>query len=63
MDNSNFIENNTYTNKEDTINIREIFEKYFRHWKFIVLCIVIALIIGFLYLQSRIPIYESSAVV
>ncbi|MDD3630599.1 MAG: polysaccharide biosynthesis tyrosine autokinase [Bacteroidales bacterium] len=63
MDNSNFSENNTYTNKEDTINIREIFEKYFRHWKFIVLCIIIALIIGFLYLQSRTPIYESSAMV
>lgn len=62
MDNSNFSVNNTYTN-EDTINIREIFEKYFRHWKFIVLCIAIALIIGFLYLQSRIPIYESSAMV
>lgn len=62
MDNSNFSVNNTYTN-EDTINIREIFEKYFRHWKFIVICLAIALIIGFLYLQSRIPIYESSAMV
>jgi len=63
MDNSNLSENNTYTNKEDTINLREIFEKYFRHWKFIVICMAIALIIGFLYLQSRTPIYESSATV
>jgi capsular exopolysaccharide synthesis family protein len=48
---------------DDTVNIREIFEKYARHWKFIVICVVLAFIIGFLYLKSRVPTYESKAMV
>lgn len=49
--------------EEDTINLREILEKYFRHWKLILACVIIALVIGFLFLKSKVPIYESSATV
>lgn len=49
--------------EEDTINLREILEKYFRHWKLILACVIIALVICFLFLKSKVPIYESSATV
>lgn len=49
--------------EEDTINLREILEKYFRYWKLILACVIIALVIGFLFLKSKVPIYESSATV
>jgi capsular exopolysaccharide synthesis family protein len=40
------------------IHLREILEKYFFHWKWFVLCIIIAVIASFLYVLYTAPKYE-----
>ena len=47
--------------KEDSINLREEFEKYLHYWKIFLASTLLALIIAFLFLRYSIPIYNSSA--
>ncbi|MGY8927710.1 MAG: Wzz/FepE/Etk N-terminal domain-containing protein, partial [Flavobacteriales bacterium] len=46
---------------EDTVNLREIIEKYAFHWKWFILSTVLFLSIAFLYLRYSQNIYQSEA--
>jgi tyrosine-protein kinase Etk/Wzc len=51
----------TQIEEEETINFREIFEKYFRHWKLFVAFSAISIALAFVYLRYAMPIYSSKA--
>ena len=48
-------------NNEDSINIKEIIERYLRHWKWFALTVIVSVGVAYLYLQSTLPTYNSSA--
>jgi capsular exopolysaccharide synthesis family protein len=56
--------NNDYNSSEDneeSVNLREILEKYLAHWKFILLGVILFGILAFFYVQSKSYTYKSSA--
>ncbi|MEA3448628.1 MAG: polysaccharide biosynthesis tyrosine autokinase [Bacteroidota bacterium] len=53
----------TAEQQEETINFREVVEKYMRYWKFILISVIVIVVLAFLYLQSKAPVYESTAMV
>lgn len=53
----------TPLDQEESINLREVVEKYIRYWKFILISLIVVVILAFFYIQSRAPVYESSAMV
>jgi capsular exopolysaccharide synthesis family protein len=55
QDNHHFESN---SEKKDTIDLREIFDNYFRHWKWLLLGLFIALTCAFLYLKNATYQYE-----
>jgi uncharacterized protein involved in exopolysaccharide biosynthesis len=48
---------------DESIDIREQFDKYFIHWRWFVLSMVIALVCAFLYLRYTIPQYSATATI
>jgi len=49
--------------EDETINFREVLEKYARYWKFILISVIVVVLLAFLYLQNKAPVYESTAMV
>ncbi|MEY3200175.1 MAG: hypothetical protein RJA13_2133, partial [Bacteroidota bacterium] len=47
--------------EEETINFREILEKYLRYWKLFAVFSAISLAMAFVYLRYTMPIYSSKA--
>lgn len=52
---------NSSADNEESVNLREIIEKYLANWKFILLVAVLFGILAFFYVQSKSDIYKSSA--
>lgn len=48
---------------DESIDIREQFDKYFIHWRWFALAIIIALVCAFLYLRYTIPQYSATATI
>jgi capsular exopolysaccharide synthesis family protein len=51
----------TQIEKEETINLREILEKYLRYWKLFAVFSAISIVLAFVYLRYTMPIYSSKA--
>lgn len=47
--------------EEESINLRELLDKYLYHWKWFLIGGFIALSIAFVYLRYSVPVYESKA--
>ena len=45
----------------DSFDLQSIISTYTRHWKWFVLCLVVALVIAFLKLRYSVPLYNSTA--
>ncbi|WP_187477619.1 GumC family protein [Amniculibacterium sp. G2-70] len=60
MDNQNFSQYNT-EQEEETINLRELLEKYIAYWKWFLLSIFLCLSLAFLYLRYATKQYNVSA--
>ena len=50
-----------FQQEEESINLRELLDKYLYHWKWFLIGGFIALSIAFVYLRYSVPVYESSA--
>lgn len=48
---------------DDSLNIREQFDKYIIYWKWFLISTLISVIIGFLYLRYSVPQYNTSATI
>jgi len=58
-------EHQSFNNKtnDESLNIREQFDKYFIHWKWFLLSIIICFIVALLYLRYTVPQYSASATI
>jgi len=43
--------------KGNEVNVQEFLHKYIINWKWFVLCIIVSLSIGYIYIRSQIPQY------
>ena len=50
-------------NPENSINIREELDKYFVHWKWIVVSLLFCIFIAYVYLRYAVPVYKASATI
>ena len=49
--------------EEDSINIKEELHKFLYHWRLFIICAVISLFLGFLYLRYATPTYKVAATI
>jgi tyrosine-protein kinase Etk/Wzc len=56
-------DNISNSNDEDSINIREILLKYFVHWKWFILSMILFFIAAKIYLRYLVPIYKASTTI
>ena len=49
--------------QESTINLREEFDKYFFHWHWFLLSLVVFVSIAFFYLRYSTPIYKATTTI
>lgn len=49
--------------EEDSVSLLEVVEKYLRHWRWILVCVILSLVIAWLYARYTSPRYESVATV
>lgn len=62
MENNINLLNNTPTkNKADIIDLSDIFWRYFRHWRWILFSIIVALILGFFFGKMQTEVYQVEA--
>ncbi len=48
---------------EEKINLKEIIEKYLRHWKWFIVSVVVSLTLAFIFLQYATATYQSKALI
>ncbi|WP_343625788.1 GumC family protein [Flavobacterium lindanitolerans] len=53
----------SHENHESDFNIREQIEKYFVHWKWFALSVIVLLCLAFLYLRYATPLYKATATI
>ncbi len=63
MEEHSSLKNNKTVSFDESLNLREQFDKYFVNWKWFVLSLFISLIIAFLYLRYTIPQYNAKATI
>lgn len=58
-------EHSTFREKgiDESIDIREQFDKYFIHWRWFVVSVVVAFVCAFLYLRYTVPQYSATATI
>ena len=54
---------NSKTNDDDTIDLKELFFSLISQWKVIALCVILSLICALLYLRVTAPVYSTDAIV
>lgn len=59
--NNNIPSDNQQYHEEDSINLRHLFETVIVYWKWILGSLILSLAIGFLFLMTKAPLYESTA--
>lgn len=52
---------NSHHNDEQTVSLRDTIELYSKHWKWLLISVILALVIGWLIAHYQTPVYESSA--
>lgn len=50
-------------NQESDFNIREQVEKYFIHWRWFILAIIVSLTVSFIYLRYATPLYKATTTI
>ena len=52
-----------YQEKNEQIDVKEIFEKYYQYWYFFIIAIVMSIFIGFLFLRYSPKVYNASTTI
>ncbi|MEJ6734371.1 MAG: polysaccharide biosynthesis tyrosine autokinase [Flavobacteriales bacterium] len=52
-----------YQEKNEQIDVKEIFEKYYQYWYFFIIAIVMSIFIGFLFLRYSSKVYNASTTI
>ena len=62
MAENNYNSNNS-SDSETDFNLREELDKYIFYWRWFIFSVIVALIVGFIYLRYATPIYSASATI
>lgn len=49
--------------QDDSLDLREQFDKYFKFWPWFIICVILCLGVSFLYLRYTIPLYQATATI